>query len=314
MTVPAEARRTLRPGGRAAALLPLAVLLMLGAGWGLSATLSKVAVSTGHRHFGLLLWQTVIGAAILGAVVLLRGRPLRVGRRQVATWVLISLAGSVLSGTAFYLSVSHLPAGILVILISLVPMIAFPLALALKVERFSPARLAGLTLGLAGVALIALPDASMSAPIPLLWVGVAMIAPALYAAEGVGVARWGTAGLDPVETLFGANVVGVILTLPLAWATGQIVDPRPPWGPAEWAILAASTINAVVYSAYVWLVGRAGAAFAAQCSYLITGFGVLWAMAILGERYGWSVWAALVVMLAGLALVQPRPAGPRAER
>jgi drug/metabolite transporter (DMT)-like permease len=63
----------------------------------------------------------------------------------------------------------------------------------------------------------------------------------------------------------------------------------------------------MVYSAYVWLVGRAGSVFAAQVSYLVTGFGVLWSMALLGERYSGYVWAALALMFAGLALVQPRP-------
>lgn len=295
---------------RAGFVLPVVALLALGAGWGLSATLSKIAVSTGHRPFGLLMWQTVIGASVLGAILLTRGRRVRFGRAQIATCLLISLAGSVLSGIAYYSAVTHLPVGIVVILLSLMPMIAFPMALALGVERFGAWRLVGLALGLVGVALIALPDASLPERAALAWVPVALVAPLLYAAEGVGIARWGTAGLDPFETLFGANVIGVALSVPLALGTGQMVDPRMAWGAPEWAILGAATINAFVYSGYVWLVARAGAAFAAQCSYLVTGFGVLWAMAILGERYGASVWAALAAMLAGLALVQPRPAPP----
>ena len=288
-------------------MLPVAALLALGAGWGLSATLSKIAVSTGHGPLGLLMWQTVIGAAVLGTILLLRGRRFRFGRRQLVTCLLISLAGSVLSGIAYYVAVARLPVGVVVLLLSLIPMIAFPMALALGVEGFGAGRLAGLLLGLAGVALIALPDASLPERTAIGWVGVALVAPTLYAAEAVGIARWGTAGLDPVETLFGANAIGVALSVPLAVGSGQVVNLAVPWGAPEWAILGASTINALVYSGYVWLVARAGATFAAQCSYLVTGFGVLWAMLILGERYGWSVWAALVVMFAGLFLVQPRP-------
>ena len=55
-----------------------------------------------------------------------------------------------------------------------------------------------------------------------------------------------------------------------------------------------------------WLVGRAGAVFGGQVAYLVTGFGVVWSMLLLGERYSGWVWAALALMLAGLALVQPR--------
>jgi len=78
-------------------------------------------------------------------------------------------------------------------------------------------------------------------------------------------------------------------------------------------MLATALIHALVYSTYVWLVGRAGSVFAARVSYLVTGFGVVWAMLLLGERYGVGFWAAVALMFLALALVQPRPtaAGPR---
>jgi len=58
------------------------------------------------------------------------------------------------------------------------------------------------------------------------------------------------------------------------------------------------------------LVGAATAVFAAQVSYLVTGFGVIWSMALLGERYSGWIWGAMAVMFIGLFLVQPRRAGP----
>ena len=61
-----------------------------------------------------------------------------------------------------------------------------------------------------------------------------------------------------------------------------------------------------MYAGYVWLAARAGAVFATQVAYVVTGSGVLWAMLLLGERFSGWVWAALVVMLLGLFLVQPR--------
>ncbi|MGA1269114.1 MAG: hypothetical protein ACO3WM_08665 [Gemmobacter sp.] len=61
--------------------------------------------------------------------------------------------------------------------------------------------------------------------------------------------------------------------------------------------------------------GRAGAVFAAQVAYLVTAFGLIWSMSLLGERYGVGLWAAFAVLFAGMALVQPRPrAAPSAER
>ena len=74
----------------------------------------------------------------------------------------------------------------------------------------------------------------------------------------------------------------------------------------DMAILAGALIHVTVYSTYVWMVGRAGVVFATQVSYLVTGFGVVWAMLLLGERYSGWVWAAMAVMFVGLFLIQPR--------
>ena len=73
-----------------------------------------------------------------------------------------------------------------------------------------------------------------------------------------------------------------------------------------------SVIHAFVYAGYVWIIGAAGAVFAAQVSYLVTGFGVFWAMILLGERFASTIWLAMAVMFVGLFLVQPRP--PRSPR
>lgn len=138
------------------------------------------------------------------------------------------------------------------------------------------------------------------------FVALALVGPILYAIEGNVVAKWRAGGLDAVTLLLGASIIGTALALPLALISGAWIDPRGTWAGPEWALITSSLINAFVYTGYVWMVGRAGATFAAQVSYLVTGFGVIWAMLILGESYSGVVWAALGLMLAGLFLVQPR--------
>ncbi|MEM9975871.1 MAG: DMT family transporter, partial [Pseudomonadota bacterium] len=280
--------------------------------WGVTQPLAKIAVSEGYRPLGLIFWQLAIGAVVLGAVSLARGKGLPFGRAQLTMCAVIALIGTVIPNSASYEAVRHLPAGLISILLSLVPMMAFPIALALRTDRFSGLRLLGLACGLGGVLLIVAPEASLPERAMVAFIPLALIAPAFYALEGNVVARWGTAGLDPIQLLFGASVVGACLAFPLATATGQWIDPRPPYGPPDLALLLSALVHAVVYSVYVWLVGRAGAVFAAQVSYLVTGFGVLWAMALLGESYSGWIWAALALMFTGLFLVQPRRSTPLA--
>lgn len=287
-------------------LVLTALLALLGAGWGITQPLAKIAVSEGYRPLGLVFWQLAIGAAILGLITHARGHRLPLGPAQIRLYAVIALIGTVLPNSASYAAAVHLPAGLLAILISTVPMFAFPIALLMGLDRFSPVRFAGLLCGLAAVTLIAAPEASLPERAMAAFIPLALVAPFFYGLEGNVVARWGTAGVGPIRLLYGASVAGALIALPAALLSGQFVDPRPPWGAPDLALTASATVHAAVYAAYVWLVGRAGAVFAAQVSYLVTGFGVVWSMLLLGERYTGWVWAALVLMVAGLFLVQPR--------
>nr|WP_273496518.1 DMT family transporter [Lentibacter algarum] len=280
--------------------------MIMGAGWGITSPLSKIAVSTGHQPLGLVFWQMVIGAVLLGAIVFVRGGRLALGRRQITLYLAIALLGTILPNTASYRAAAHLPAGVMSIVIAMVPMFAFPIALALGQDRFSIARVVGLGLGLGGVALLVGPEASLPDRAMVAFIPLALIAPFFYGLEGNFVGKFGTAGLDPIEVLFGASVFGAVLSLPLALGFGHWLNPLGGFGAPESALVLSSIVHALVYAGYVWLVGRAGAVFAAQVSYLVTIFGVGWAMLILDEAYSGYIWGALGLMLLGMFLVQPR--------
>ena len=289
-----------------------ALLVFMGAGWGMTQPFTKIAVSGGYRDFGLIVWQGVIASALLGTIMLIRRRPLPLGRRQIGFYLVIALVGMILPSIATYQAARFVPAGVLSVSIAAMPMFAFPIALAMGLDRFSAVRLAGLLCGLSGVWLLVGPE-NGPAGVATVWVLMALVPPLLYAIEANFVARFGTGGAGPMQLLLGASLVGLAISVPIALATGQWIDPRPPWGAPDLALIASSVINVLIYTLYVWMVGRVGPVFAGQVSYLVTGFGVIWAMVLLGEQYSGWFWAALALMLAGLFLVQPREKEPLAE-
>ena len=285
----------------------IAVLMMVGAGWGLTTPLNKIAVSEGYRQFGLIFWQQVIAIGLLGGLNLLRRRPLPVSARHLRFYLLIAMIGTILPNSASYAAAVHLPGGILAILLSTVPLFAFGVALAIGNERFEITRALGLVFGLGCVLLIMAPEASLPERAMAAFIPLALVAPFFYGAEGNIVARWGALGLDPIQMLTGAALIGAPLAAVLALSTGQWIDPRGPWAAPDYALIGTSVIHAVVYTSYFWMVGRAGPVFAAQVAYPVTGFGVAWSIWLLGESYSGYVWAALGLMLIGIFLVQPRP-------
>jgi len=289
---------TVQPASGRAGLVGL--LVILGAGWGITQPLAKIAVSEGYEPLGLVFWQFTIGAVVLGALVAVRGQRLPFAPGDLRLYAVIALIGTLLPNSASYEAAKHLPSGVISILLSTIPMMAFPIALALGLDRFSAIRLGGLGCGLAGVLLIVGPEASLPDPAMLAFVPLALVAPFFYACEGNVLARFGMRGLDPVRLLLGASIVGAVMALPLTLMLGVFIVPKGPaeWGAPDTALVASALVHAVVYASYF---------FATQVSYLVTGFGVFWAKLLLGESYSPFVWAALALMMVGLALVQPRP-------
>ena len=53
---------------------PYLAVLCIGSAWGLTIPLTKVIVSDGYLFFGLIFWQQVICASVLGIVLLVQRR------------------------------------------------------------------------------------------------------------------------------------------------------------------------------------------------------------------------------------------------
>jgi len=278
----------------------------MGIAWGGVFSLSKIAVSTGYQPFGLLLWQVVIAALLSGSVLAVRGKLNCLSWRFFALFFGVGVLGFVFPNYFSFRAVQELPAGIMVVIIALVPLFALPIALVLRFETFSWIRFSGILFGAIAVGLLVGPEASLPDASKVGFVFLAILVPLAYGAEGNFLTWMGDKGLDPVQILFGANLVGVALAVPLVIGSGQFVNPVRVWGAPEWAIVASSVVNWVAYVGYVWLIKQAGPVFAAQVAYLVTGFGVIWAMLILGETYSVYIWAALGLMMVGMFLVQPR--------
>lgn len=285
---------------------PYLVLCAMGAGWGATIPLTKIAVSTGHLQFGLIFWQLAIGAVVLGIILVFRKRPLRVTWRSFGLFSVIACFGTIFPNLASYTAAMHLPATLLAILIATVPMFSFPIAIALGGDRFEWRRAAGLVIGIIAVIILVAPDAALPDRSLVWFVPVALIAPFFYGIEGNYISRFGTLHHGPIQTLFGACVVGMIIVGPIAVAMGHWFSPLTHFGAAEKAMTASAILHGLVYATYVWLVAKVGAVFASQVAYAVTVFAVIWSILFLDEPASPFLWGALACMIVGMSLVSPR--------
>ena len=263
-------------------LILIAALVLIAAIWALTFPLTKIAVLGGYRNFGIIFWSSTITVFVLGAIVAMRGLVVSLQPAALLRYFFVAFFGTILPSASSYTAAEHLPAGVITVCMPMIPLLSLPLAIIMGLDSATPGRLLGLALGLSGVLLITLPDASLPDPAQAGYVLLAMLAVLFYAIEGVGLGRMGRAGLDPIQLLLGASIVASIATLPIALVTGTLIIPVLPFSKAEIAVVLSGLANTAAYVGFVWMIGSGGAVFASQVAYLVTGFGVLWSMILLG--------------------------------
>ncbi|MDP6968880.1 MAG: DMT family transporter [Gammaproteobacteria bacterium] len=295
-------------------LLAFTALLVLGSIWGSTILLSKHVVSTGHSALGLTFWQMTIGALVLSVVGWIRKSPLPMHPKDLRFYTIVALIGTLIPNSFSYSVAAHLPAGLMAITLATVPMFSLFIALVWHSEKPQPGRILGICLGAMAMLILLGPEASLPNASMAVWVLIALIAPFCYGFEGNYIARSMPAKMDAFSALRGSCIIGTLIGAPVVLATDNWVNLNTHWTSVEWGILLNSLLHIVTYGAYIWLVGRTGAVFASQVAYIVTLSGVFLGMIILNESHHTLVWLALALMMAGLALVQPKKAQATANQ
>ena len=189
-------------------------------------------------------------------------------------------------------------------------MFSLMIALTARLEQFQWLRLAGVLLGATAIALIVLPESSLPDPTKAVFVLIALIGPLCYGIEGNYLSVRQPADTGPVATLYGASVIGTVVSLPVTLLTGSFINPfETGIAASELALLGTIMLHIAAYIGYIWMVTAAGAVFAAQIAYIVTPAGILLSMVLLGEQPSAYLWSALAILLLGLFLVQPKEQG-----
>jgi drug/metabolite transporter (DMT)-like permease len=302
------ARRSASAGsrGRPSRAWPLFLLISTGAAWGATFSLARIATTAGAHPIGLTLWQGLFGGLLLLALALARRRPPPLTRSHLGFYLICGLLGTVIPSILYFYAAARVPAGVLSITIAMVPILTFAAALLFRIDRLARGRSFGILCGLVAVLFIVLPDSSLPDRAMVPWVLLAVLATVCYAGEGIYVALRRPAGSDPAATVGAMLLTASVVLVPVILATDTFVPLGFPWGALEWSVIGMMAVNALAYAVFYHLIQTAGPVFATQMAYVVTIAGVAWGIAIFGEQHSIWVWGALVLMLAGLALVTPR--------
>ena len=282
------------------------MVFTIGVTWGLTFSLARIAAETGAHPIGLAFWQAAGGGLVLLPVCLYRKVLPQVNWQNCKRFLVIALAGTALPGTLLFYAASRVPSGILAITISLVPMLTYVFALILGIDNYTSKRFIGIVLGFGGILLLSLPETSLPDPGMVKWMLLALLASVFYTIENIYVDISIPQGTDLIALLTGGLCVGALLLAPIAYSQAAFVTLQYPFTEVEWAIIAMAFVSSTAYTLFLYVVKKSGSVFASLVGYVITLAGVFWGMFFFDESHSIWVWAALLTMLFGMAMVTPR--------
>ena len=305
------ARPAPAPGVRAMGRTEWAILLTLALVWGTAFLFIKVAVGSFEPTTYVWLRLTIAAAALL-FVRRVSGKRLRLPLALWASIGLLALLNNVVPFILFGWGQRHIASGLAAILQATTPIFGVLAAHLLTAdERITPARLGGVVIGFAGVATMIGPQLFADSGNALFAQLACLVASLLYALAGIYARRFKALGVGPLDLATAQFVAGAVMLAPVA----LLVD-RPwlglPTSLAAWGSVAmlALVCSAFAYILFFRLIERAGATNSLLVTLLVPPVAIVVGALAFGERLGANQLAGLLLIGAGLAVIDGRMVAP----
>ena len=279
------------------------LLLALSGLWGSSFFFYKV-MNQALGPFTIVLGRMGLAALVLNALLTLRGQAL--GR--TAPWgglLVLGIVNGVIPFSLFAWAEARVSSGTAAMLNATTPLFSVLLSHALRTERLSWGRGAGVLLGMAGVAVLIGPAALRHAGGDLLGDAACLAAASSYAVAGAFARR--LSGLSSLQVASGQLIMGALVLLPLAAITDRFWTlPMPP--DADWADLFGISLlgTALAYLLFFRLLATAGPTNAMLVTFLLPISALLLGWVFLGESVPGRAYAGMALIGAGLAMLDGR--------
>lgn len=284
-----------------ALLRDLMTLIAVGAIWGLTPSLAKLAMAEGMRPLGVASWAAAISGLVLFGIAAARRQRPRWTRAHLLHYATGGIVGMSLAHLFAFTGLLRAPVGLLALLIplsALFTMLIFALA---GLERATRRSLAGAAIGMAGVALAMAPGAALPDPALLPWAALMVLTPVCYALSNLFSVHFAVQGSTALAQATGTVVLAAAGSVAIALPLGHLA--MPPSAFAAAALLAMGVLTGLAYLLYFRLLVGPGGVFASQISYVITLAGLAWAFLLFREVPGWLTIPAAALIFAGVGLV-----------
>ena len=289
----------------------LAKLVFLSAIWGGSFIFLRVAAPEAGPLLTATLRTTLAGLALVAFAAATRVK--MDWRANLKPFAVVGLFAVVIPFSCFSFAALHLPAAHSAVLNATAPLFGAVFSMIWLAEKLTMQKLAGLLLGIAGVAVLVGAGSVALNATTLAAVAACLAAAAAYALSSIIVKKTGHPdGIHPIAMTAGSMVLGSVVMLPTVPFS---LPPAVPSAAALACILAMALLSSGLAQAlFIPLIVKVGPTRAMSASFLIPLFSMLWAFLFLHESVGMSTLAGGAVVLVAMGLVLTAPQRMRTEK
>jgi drug/metabolite transporter (DMT)-like permease len=265
--------------------------------------LLRVVTSAGVPFLGLVFWQCVLTGLVFIVILVVRRTPIPLRLPHLRYYASSALFGLLIPFLGMTLASPNIPVGIMGLVFTIEPALTYLLALALLLERFHRKRFVGILIGIAGLALILLPQASLPSREMLPWVLVALSVPISWSIWSNLVAFDKPPEVDSAVAVCAMLILGsAMLVLPVLWLD-QLWLFRGDAADLWWTLPVFVLFNLCLWLACFETIRLEGPVFYSTWTFLGTPLAIAAGMIFFAEQHSWWIWTALTLLLGSLYLV-----------
>lgn len=281
------------------------LLFVLGAIWGGSFLFAKVAVAE-IPPFVLVFFRVSSACAVLLSLLWSRGLLNKLTLRLAPSFLVIGLLNNAIPFSLLFLGQTVIGAGLASILNATTPIFTvFVSSVIFRQEKLPPNRIAGVGLGVVGVAVMLSGSLSGIVSDPV-WAQLCCLGAAVsYALAATFAKRFSS--LPPVVSAAGQLSGSTLIMLPIALYTAA------GWSMADTSLIAWLNVlalgilaTAVAYLIYFQILAQAGATNASLVTLLVPASAILFGWLILDETLTAVQLGGFAILLAGLIVLDGR--------
>lgn len=256
------------------------LLILLGFIWGSGYSLAKYAMTNGVPPLGYAFWQS-LGPALLLTFFCLASR--KTAMLKLTYWpyfLTCGLVGIAIPNTNMYFIASHIPAGLLAVLVNTVPLLVYPLALLSGQEKLDRWRFLALLVGVTGILLIV---GISTAGLYSGWTLLAMLTPVGFALCSLYIGARQPQEINSIEAASGMLLAASLVLVPLVMSQHAFYPLSGSFTLVKQIIILEIILSSLGYLLFFILIRIAGPVFYSLTGGIVALTGLFWGYVVFNE-------------------------------